>query len=134
MNKVSTTLLSLLGMVSTGLGFLGIFLPLLPTTPFLLLAAYCYARSDPRRYQMLLDNRWFGRYIRDYRVGRIRRRERRATLLIMWVVIGAAAVYGFDAWWSRALLLLFPACVTLYLLRLETYDPGDPEDEESSIA
>ncbi len=130
MNKVSTKILSLLGMVSTGLGFLGIFLPLLPTTPFLLLAAYCYARSDPKRYQMLLDNRWFGRYIRDYRVGRIRRRERQVTLLVMWLVIGAAAVYGFNSWWSRGLLLMFPAGVTLYLLRLETYVP---EDGDSSV-
>ena len=125
MNKISTTLLSLLGTVATSLGFLGIFLPLLPTTPFLLLAAYCFARSDPRRYRKLLDNPWFGRYIRDYRVGRIRRRERWVTLLVMWLVIGAAAVYGFDTWWARGLLLLIPACVTVHLLRLETYEPGD---------
>ena len=49
------------------LGIAGIFLPLLPTTPFLLLAAACYVRSSPRLYRWLMNHRWTGEYIRDYR-------------------------------------------------------------------
>lgn len=124
--------MSLLGIVSTGLAFLGVFLPLVPTTPFLLLAAYCFARSSDTLYQKLLDNRWFGRYIRDYRAGRIRRRERVITLLIMWVVIGVAAYFALEAWWARLSLMVIPACVTLYLSRLVAYEVDDEGAEVPS--
>ena len=67
MNKVFRSLLLIVGTLSAVLGTLGIFVPILPTTPFLLLAAYCYARSSERFYQRLLANRWFGEYIRNYR-------------------------------------------------------------------
>ena len=55
------------GTFFVGLGIIGIFLPLLPTTPFLLLAAACYARSSKRFYNWLLNNKWFGNYIKNYR-------------------------------------------------------------------
>jgi uncharacterized protein len=48
------------------LGTLGIFLPLLPTTPFILLAAACYVRSSERHYQWIMENRVFGKILRDY--------------------------------------------------------------------
>ena len=67
MNKVFRSLLLIVGTLSAVLGTLGIFVPILPTTPFLLLAAYCYARSSEHFYQRLLANRWFGEYIRNYR-------------------------------------------------------------------
>ena len=59
-------LLIIAGTVSVGLGIIGMFIPLLPTTPFLLLAAACYARSSQRLYHWLLYNKWFGKYIRNY--------------------------------------------------------------------
>ena len=62
--------LILVGSLSIGLAFLGIFLPLLPTTPFLLLAAACYLRSSDRFYHWLIYHKWFGNYIRNYREGR----------------------------------------------------------------
>ncbi|MDO8558303.1 MAG: YbaN family protein [bacterium] len=58
------------GTVFLLLGIVGVFLPLLPTIPFLLLTAYCWARGSPRLYNWLMQNRWFGRYIREWRDGR----------------------------------------------------------------
>ena len=55
------------GTLSLALGMIGIFVPLLPTTCFLLLAAWCYARSSPRLYDRLLRARWIGDYLRRYR-------------------------------------------------------------------
>jgi len=54
------------GSISLGLGILGIFFPVLPTTPFLLLAAFCYGRGSTRFYHWLVDRSWVGGYIRDY--------------------------------------------------------------------
>jgi hypothetical protein len=68
--NLSKGVLIIAGTSFAGLGILGIFLPLLPTTPFLLLAAACYARSSERFYNWLLNNRWFGHYIRNYLEGK----------------------------------------------------------------
>ena len=70
MHSLIKIILISVGSLSVLLGILGIFLPLLPTTPFLLLAALCYSRSSERFYQWLVTNRWFGEYIRNYREGR----------------------------------------------------------------
>jgi len=69
-NKLIRGVLVIAGTIFTGLGLLGILLPLLPTTPFLLLAVACYARSSKRFYCWLLNNKWFGTYLRDYRDGK----------------------------------------------------------------
>ena len=59
-------LLIIAGTFFVGIGIVGIFVPVLPTTPFLLLAAACYERSSQRFYSWLLNNKWFGNYIRNY--------------------------------------------------------------------
>jgi len=64
--RLTRVILVIAGSVFTGLGLLGIFLPLLPTTPFLLLAVACYARSSNRYHSWLLDNKWFGSFIKDH--------------------------------------------------------------------
>ena len=69
-NKYLRWLLISAGTVSVLLGILGIILPLLPTTPFLLLAAASYAKSSEKFYNWLINNRFFGNYIRNYREGK----------------------------------------------------------------
>ena len=64
--KMTNLLLKVLGMAFVALGFAGVFLPLLPTTPFLLLAAACFARSSPAFHDWLLSHRLLGPYIRDW--------------------------------------------------------------------
>jgi uncharacterized protein len=111
------------GTLSVGLGVVGIFVPLMPTTVFLLLAAGCYARSSDRYYQRLIRNRWLGSYIRNSREGRgMTRRHKTVTLLMLWVGIGATAVLSVDAWWLRLLLLLTAAAVTAHVVKLPAAD------------
>jgi cobalt-precorrin 5A hydrolase len=78
---------------------IGIFVPVLPTTPFLLLAAACYARSSEHFHQWLLNNRWFGQYIKDYHDGLgIRLSQKITALSLMWLSICSAVVFAVDAW------------------------------------
>jgi len=64
-NKFFRFILTIVGTISLVFGVIGIFLPILPTTPFLLLAAACYARSSERFYNKLMNNKWFGNYIKN---------------------------------------------------------------------
>jgi uncharacterized membrane protein YbaN (DUF454 family) len=113
------------GTAFVGLGILGLFLPVLPTTPFLLLAAACYARSSERFYRWLLTNRWFGRYIRNYREGRgIPLRHKVLTLLLLWAALGYSAWSAVPVVWAKGVLLGVGVGVTLHILRVKTYRGG----------
>ena len=127
------------GTVCVGLGVLGLLLPLLPTTPFLLLAAVCFARSSPRLLHWLNHNRWFGPYIRDYRAGLgIPLREKILTIAAIWLTISVTIVCFIELVWVRALLLAIALAVTVHLLRIETRRPtnadGQNGDNSSSVA
>jgi hypothetical protein len=113
------------GSLSVATGILGIFLPVLPTTPFMLLAAFCYARSSPRCHHWLLHNRWFGAYIRNYRAGRgMPIQQKTLTIAVLWVTIGATAIYALTTWWGRALLLAVASAVTIHLVCIKTCKEG----------
>ena len=114
-------LLMTIGVVAVGLGTAGIFLPLLPTTPFLLLAAACFIRSSDRLYQWLITNRWFGSFIRNYREHRtIPLRAKVIAVVLLWTTMIYSAFALIDHRALRVLLLLIAAVVTAYLLRLKT--------------
>jgi uncharacterized membrane protein YbaN (DUF454 family) len=98
------------------------FVPVLPTTPFLLLAAICYARSSERFYHWLLNNRWFGAYVKNYREGRgIPVREKTLTLITLWLTIGFTARFVVSAWWGKLILLGVAVGVTIHLVRIKTF-------------
>jgi len=125
MKKILRGFLLVVGTLSLGLGIIGIILPLVPTTPLLLLAAYCYARSSERFYHWLLNNRWFGEYIKNYREGRgMPRREKILTLAILWLTIGFAAIFFAPVWWIKLILLAVACGVTTHILRLKTHVPS----------
>jgi len=110
------------GTLSVSLGVLGIFLPLLPTTVFLLLGAACYARSSERFYLKLLNNRVLGPYIRSSREGRgMRRRDKAITLGLLWVGIGATMIWSVDATWLRLLLGAIATGVTVHVVKLPAF-------------
>jgi uncharacterized membrane protein YbaN (DUF454 family) len=125
MNQITRTVLTALGVLCVVLALIGIFVPVLPTTPFLLLAAGLFARSSQRFYDWLLNNRLFGTYIRNYREGKgATLRHKIAALVLLWGTIGASAVWWVEAWWVRLLLLGIASAVTLHLVKMPTYRPG----------
>jgi uncharacterized membrane protein YbaN (DUF454 family) len=124
MRDLTRTLLIITGTLCVMLGVLGLFLPVLPTTPFLLLAAACYARSSRRFYHWLTTNRWFGEYIRNYREGRgIPPQQKILTLLLLWLTIGYAAWFAVSLWWVKLIRLGIAAGVTIHLARTKTFRP-----------
>lgn len=87
------------GFVALGLGILGVPLPLLPTTPFLLLSAFCFARSSPRLHAWLVGHPTFGPPIRDWREhGAISRRAKIMAGVAMAAAFGAAGMFGAPTW------------------------------------
>lgn len=114
-----------LGSLFVALGLVGIFIPILPTTPFLLLSCFFFARSSDRALQWLLNNRWLGAYIRNYREGRgIALRDKIITLTLLWLTILASVVFGIQNNWLRVLVILIAAGVTIHLTRTKTYTPN----------
>lgn len=123
--------LNIIGSVAILLGMIGLFLPLLPTTPFLLLAAACFARGSERMHNWLLNHGVFGKLLRNYEEGRgIPARAKVLALLMMWPSLGYA-MWRFDHGWLRLLLLITGACVSIYLLRLPTCKNGPQVGENS---
>jgi len=114
-------LLAAAGVVSLGLGAAGVVLPLLPTTPFLLLAAACFFRSSDRLYCWLIEHRWFGPYIRHYREHRaITLGAKVGTLAILWPTLGFTGFWVMESWWVRLMLLVVGVGVTWHVLSLRT--------------
>jgi uncharacterized protein len=123
--KVSDRLLRggliVLGTCFVALGILGIFLPLLPTTPFFLLAVACYARSSRRFYDWMLNNRVFGSYIRNYREGRgIPLKVKVVTIAVLWGTIIYSAFFVVDELYWRVILLVIAVGVTIHILKTRT--------------
>ena len=119
---VRKAILIFVGTVCVGLGVLGMFLPLLPTTVFLLMAAYCYSRSSERFHTWLLNNKLCGKYIRNYKSGEgISIRQKITTITILWASIGFSIWMVSAGFWVTLLLLLVATGVTLHLVLLRTY-------------
>jgi uncharacterized membrane protein YbaN (DUF454 family) len=121
---VRRALFTVTGFAATGLGVLGILLPLMPATPFLLLAAYFFSRSSPRFHRWLLTNRVFGSYIDNYRSGRgLGLTEKIVTIATLWAALAISGTTVVTMWWGRALLLAVAVGVTTHLVRLPTFRP-----------
>lgn len=120
-NPIHRVMLIIAGSISLALGIIGIVVPLLPTTPFLLLAASCYSRSSERFYFWLMTNKWFGTYIRNYKLGRgIPLSVKVRTLILLWVTICISAFIFVESIVIRLLLLVIAVVVTIHIGRIKT--------------
>jgi uncharacterized membrane protein YbaN (DUF454 family) len=108
------------GTLSTGLGIIGIFVPILPTTPFLLLAAACYMRSSERFYRWLISNRIFGAYVRNYVEGRgIPIKIKILTILLLWLTIGLTVTFGVQNTIVRIVLICVAIGVSTHIILIK---------------
>ena len=119
-NRLLRGLWLVLGLLFTGLGFVGAFLPVMPTTVFLLLAAFFFARSSPRFYAWLLNNPAFGPFIRDWRAGLgmpLRAKVLAVTLIVLTI---GSSILVISVLWVKVLLALIGVGVSAYLVTRPT--------------
>ena len=106
----------ILGTLSMTVGIIGIFLPVLPTTPLLLLTAWCYYRGSDRLYDWLMSHPYFGRHIRDFRENKIIPRKVKAyTLALLWASLLFCA-YILPPLWLKCLMIAIAVGVTWHIL------------------
>lgn len=124
--KLLKAFLIVIGFIAVGLGILGMFLPILPTTPFLLLAAACFAKSSNRFYHWLLNNKWFGSYIKNYREGKvIPLKIKIMALVFLWSTILLSTIFFLDNIYVRIVLLLIALAVTIHISLIKTKNIWD---------
>ena len=120
-NRVIKAVLLLTGTISLGLGILGMVLPVLPTTPFLLLSAAAYARGSKRFYHWLMANKWFGPTILSYREGKgIPRKTKITAIAMLWTSILSSVIFFIDNVYLKGLLVVIAIAVTWHLLVIKT--------------
>jgi uncharacterized membrane protein YbaN (DUF454 family) len=118
------------GTICLILGAIGIVLPILPTTPFLLASAACYYKSSSRMHQWLINNKWFGDYIKNYQEGRgIPKKTKITALTILWITIGISVIFFLNQLLPDFLvipmqitMIIVAIIVTIYMLRLPTFE------------
>lgn len=111
-----------LGTIALAIGFLGLFLPVIPTTPLVLLAAACYMRGSERLHGWLLESKWFGETIRTYQAGQgLRKATKIRAISLMWIVITISAFFYVDSLLVRVVMFGTAILVTRYLLGLPTF-------------
>ena len=127
--KIVRAIWLIAGTICVVLGAIGIVLPILPTTPFLLAAAACYYKSSPRMHKWLLTNKWFGEYIRNYQEGKgLPMKTKIMALSVLWITIGLSLFLILERVLPPQLVLpiqvimvIVATIVSLYIMRLPTF-------------
>ena len=114
-------ILILAGLTALGFGIIGIFLPVLPTIPFLLLAGLCFVNTSPKLHKWLYSNRFFGKLLKDYHEKKhIPMKVKIFSVSLLWASILFSAFYLIDKdrWLIRILLIIVAIAVSLHILLL----------------
>jgi uncharacterized membrane protein YbaN (DUF454 family) len=120
-NRAVRILLIAAGWLMVALGIIGIFLPVMPTTVFFLIAAACFAKSSEKFYWWLLNNKQFGKLIRDFREKRgMSLKSKITAVTVLIVVIGYSAIFAVDSVFIKILLAMIGISVSVYLISLNT--------------
>jgi len=116
------TILLILGWLAVVLATLGVVLPLLPTTPFLLLAAWCFARSSPRFHHWLLYRSWFGGYLRHWQQYRAMPPGAKPRAILVILATFAISLWMVKIFWVRVLLLVILSGLLIFIWRIPVVD------------
>lgn len=110
------------GTISLGLGAIGVFLPIMNTTPFLLLSAACYYKGSERMHRWLLNNRLFGSYIRNYKEGKgISLAGKVFTIFLLWIAICFSTLLVVNNYIVQTVLFAIAIAVTIHVITLPTF-------------
>lgn len=121
---INKYLLIILGTISLIFGAIGVFVPILPTTPFILLASFCYLRSSKRLYKWIIGHKVFGKFIYNYIEHKaVKKSAKISAITFLWLSLGISIVLN-NSLNIRLLLTLIGIGVSLYLFRLNTL-PND---------
>ncbi|MDR2583795.1 MAG: YbaN family protein [Fibromonadaceae bacterium] len=119
--KSRKTLYVILGSISLVLGTLGIFLPLLPTTPFYLLTAWLYMRGSKKLYDKVMNNKYFGSIVKNFQEDKsISLKTKIIIISMLWGTISFSAFFVVSAWWLRLILFAIAVGVTIHILSFKT--------------
>ena len=119
--KTMKFLFAFLGSLSLALGIMGVFLPVLPTTPLLLLAAALYMRSSQRLYGWLMSHKHLGAYIRNFREYKaLPLRVKIVSVSMVWATLLYCAIYVAKEWWMSAMFIAIALGVTIHILSYKT--------------
>lgn len=119
-NRLLKIILIIMGSIFTSLGVIGIFLPLMPTTVFLIMAAACYVRSSDKLYQWLLNNKWFGEHLKNYLEHKaMPLKAKMIAIPMMWITISYSA-YAVPLIAVKIVLIIIAISVTAYILSIKT--------------
>ncbi|ALB71547.1 DUF454 family protein [Cronobacter muytjensii] len=116
------TILLILGWLAVVLATLGVVLPLLPTTPFLLLAAWCFARSSPRFHHWLLYRSWFGGYLRHWQQYRAMPPGAKPRAILVILATFAISLWMVKIFWVRIVLLIILGGLLMFMWRIPVVD------------
>lgn len=121
MNIAVKVILITIGTLSITLGVIGIVVPLLPTTPLILLGAACYVKASDELYQKLIKNKWLGGYIKDFREKNgITLKNKVLSLSLMWISILGTILFFEISFWLAAVLIVIAVTVSAYILSFDT--------------
>jgi len=121
-SKFLRYLLIFFGTLFLIIGVIGIVIPVLPTTPFLILTAACYARSSKKAHHWLLNNKWFGSYIKNYQDGKgVPIKVKITAISFLWITILASIIFIIDIVWIKVILIAIAIIVSIHIILLKTY-------------
>lgn len=130
-NIIYKYLLIAAGWIFVALGVIGIFLPLMPTTIFFILAAASFAKSSEKFYNWLIYHPRFGKFIRDYRENRgMPMRAKIIAISMIILSIGSSAIFFTEKTFVRVLLIITAIGVSSYIISLKTIKQRNPQFEE----
>lgn len=110
-----------IGILSLVLGVIGIFLPVLPTTPFLLLSATLFLRSSQKLYDWLLSHPYLGEYIRNFKEHKaIPLRVKVVSVSLVWITLLYCALFVAREWWMSAMFIAIALGVSIHILKYKT--------------